>query len=256
VGKITASVDTSHYKGVVTKSIRVTTNDPAEQAFVLTLSGDVTRTIDVLPNDTVTLSGMAGKIAPIKVTLQATDKKPFDLLSVQSGDPCVVVELDRPAGARAARRSKAKAGAEKPHATGRAQYVLTMNVRPDAAVARNVVNVAVKTSHPKAPSIAIHVNLAVQGPVQVVPERIFARPGMGVQHVKVRRSDGTPLEIHAVESSSPDVKATLTTEKQGSDYDVAVEYTGEAGKAVDARIIVRTNEPRQQEIQIPLAGRS
>ena len=49
---------------------------------------------------------------------------------------------------------------------------------------------------------------------------------------------------------------TTTALEEGHEYDLAVMYTGKPGRGpVNSRLTLRTNEPRQGTIVIPLTGR-
>jgi hypothetical protein len=114
------------------------------------------------------------------------------------------------------------------------------------------------TSDPRAPRLPIRVNLTVLGALDVAPERLVLQPGQATnaQHVKIRKLQGAGLAIVGVESSNPDFTATTTAVSDGREYDVAVQYTGKrAHGSVSARITVRTNEPAQSAIVIPVMGR-
>lgn len=237
MGKITAALDTSHYKGRVSKSVRVTTNDPAEPAFTLTLSAEVVRLIEVTPNDTPSLIGTPEQLRPAELTLTAADGKPFDITRVEA-DPRLEVSVT-PA----------------PVATGSSRYLVTVKAKPDVPVGRTIAPVTIATSHPRAATVPIRVNLVVQGAVQILPDRILFQPTATVQRVKLRKTEGPALAILGVESSDPELKATPAAVEEGREYDLAVEYTGQPGRVLNARITVRTNEPRQQAIVIPVVGR-
>lgn len=68
-GTITLSIDTTRFKGPITKSATVTTNDPASTSIELSLSSTVRVPIDVTPSESVHLATAAPKQA---LTIRAT----------------------------------------------------------------------------------------------------------------------------------------------------------------------------------------
>lgn len=253
MGKIRAAFDTSHYGGRVAKSVRVITNDPAAAGLALTLSAEIVRAIAVSPSDTVTFAGRPEQIAPRELILSATDAKPFEVTGLDVDtrlDARIAPAPGEPAAKPVARELPA------PLAAGSSRYLLTVAAKPDAPAGRGMAAVIVKTSHPKAASVPVRVSLAVVGPIAVTPERVVLQPQATSQHVKLLRPDGPPLAILGVTSSDPDVTATTTAVREGREYDVAITFGGAVHRPVNARVTLRTNEPRQREILILVLGQT
>lgn len=211
----------------------MTTNDPERKLVNLTLAMEVVRAIEVTPADPVALSGVPGEIAPRELTLSAVDGKPFDITTIIA-DPRLDVS-SRPSSPSA-------------------RHQLTIKAKPDLQPVRTMATVAVKTSHPRAPQLPIRVTLTVLGPVEVQPERVLLRPSLAAPHVKITRRDGRPLAILGVESSDPELKASARHD--GAGHDLAIEYTGRPGRPINARVSVKTDEPRQPTIVIPVMGQT
>ena len=255
VGKVTASLDTSHYKGVITKSIRVTTGDPATPPVSLLLKAEIVTVIDVSPSDTPLLRATVGEPQPTEITVSATDGKVFDVLAVQA-DPSVEVTV-RPDPATPAAGRKGRRAHGQPVAAGSSRYRVTITPTQKAPLGQTFANVVLTTNRPKAETVRIRPVLLVVGPVQVVPSQLAVRPGpeAPVLHARITKPGGDRLEILGVESSDPEFAASTTPITEGHDYDLTVRYTGKAGRGpVSSSITVRTNEPRQGTIVIPLTG--
>jgi len=259
VGKVTASLDTSHYKGPITKSVQVTTNDAARMGVTLTLKADVVSVIDVTPTDAPRLQGKVGELKPMELTVSAADGKPFDVLRVEA-DPILAASVKPIPGAPqpAATAGKKKPAQGAPLAAGSSRYLVTLTPTETVTVGRLLATVTLVTNHPKAERIPLSATLLVTGPLTVSPERLFVRSPTTahVQHVKVTKPEGgEPLKILGVESSDPDFTASATAVREGREYDVTVSYTGKPGRGVvKAQITVKTNEPRQSAIVIPITG--
>jgi hypothetical protein len=252
VGKVTASLDTSHYRGPVTKSVRVTASDPAVGPVVLQLKADIVSEVTVAPTDTPVVRTAVGERTPTTLTVSAADGKPFDVLAVRA-DPRVEVTVGVPPGAApATARTRKRRDAV---ATGSSRYLVAITPKADTAAGRSVAVVTLTTTVPRAETVTIRAQLTVVGRVQVVPERLVVVPGPEELHVKLTKTNGDSLEVLGVESSDPEFVATATPIAAGRTYDLAVRYTGKPGRgAVNSRITVRTNEPGQTAIVIPLTG--
>jgi hypothetical protein len=256
VGKITASLDTAHYKGVITKAVSVTTNDPATPQVVLQLKGDIVVAIDVKPNDTPVLRTTLGETKPTELTLSAVDGKAFDILTVEA-DPALAVKVRPAPGSPPPPRSK-KAAKERPIAAGSSRYLVTLTPTSKAPVGQSRPNVKLGTNHPNAEVVPINAVLMVAGLVQVVPPVLGVRPGGDeiVVHATISKPNGGALKILGVTSSDPDFTATTKPVVPGRQYDLTLKYTGKPGRgAVNSAVTVKTNEPLQATIVIPVSGR-
>jgi hypothetical protein len=254
VGKVTASLDTAHYKGVITKAVSVTTNDPATPSVVLQLKGDIVVAVDVKPTDTPILRTTLGDGKPTELTLAAVDGKPFDVLTVEA-DPLVAVKVRPAPGAPPAPRSKQPA-ARRPIAAGASSYLVTLVPSAKAPIGQSRPSVKIGTSHPDAAIVPINPVLMVTGLVQVVPPTLAVRPEGTELHATITRADGRPLKILGVTSSDADFTATTTPVVPGKQYDLTLKYTGKPGRGlVQSTLTVKTNEPRQTTILVPVNGR-
>lgn len=257
VGKVTASLDTSHYKGPITKSVQVTTNDSRTSQVVLQLKAEIVTAVDVVPTDAPVIQTVFGEPRPTEITVSAPDGKAFDILAVQA-DPSLGVTVRAAPEASAARRG-VKRSHGRPVAAGSSRYLVTITPKPDAPVGQSSAQVTLTTNLPKAETVPIRARLLVVGQVRVIPQQLVVRPGqeVSVLHVKISKTTGAALKILAVESSDPEFTTTTTTIVEGREYDLAVTYTGKPGRGpVSSRITVKTNEPGQGAIVIPLTGRT
>ncbi|HYR96576.1 MAG TPA: hypothetical protein VEM57_07540, partial [Candidatus Binatus sp.] len=253
MGKVTASLDTSHYKGAITKTVTVTTADPGSTPVVLQLRAEIMTSFDVTPSETPLIRMIAGELKPTELTLSAVDARPFAVLSVQA-DPAVAVTV-RPSPGAPTGEAAARPGAV---AAGSSRYVVTITPKPDVPAGEQVQNVTLTTDRAKEKTVLIRAVLVVLARLRIAPERLLVEPGAEppVLHVRIRKRAGDGLKIMDVASSDADFSATLSAIEDGREYDVAVRYTGQPGRGpVDARITAQTNEPGQTAIVIPLTGR-
>jgi hypothetical protein len=255
VGKVTASIDTSRFRGAITKTVRVTADDPAQSVVTLELRADVVTAIDVLPTDSPTLRMAAGESKSIDLTLQATDQQPFTVIGFRA-DPSVVVSIQSAAEASPA-APPAPSRRVKPVAAGSGRYRVRITPKAGAAIGQSIARVTLKTDRKKAEKIALRVIVAVIGPVQVLPSQIILRPSAKPfeASVLIRKPGGEALRILGVETADPDFIATLSPVTEGRDYKVVVRYSGKTNRGqVRSSLTVKTNEPAQPTIVIPMVG--
>jgi hypothetical protein len=256
VGKLTASLETQHYHGAITKSIRVTTKEATPQEAMLELKAMIVTPVDVSPSETPVLRTTYGESATAELTLSASDGKPFDVLAI-TADPTVTVSI-RPAPGVSVATPKRKPAGKPPLGAGSSRYVMTITSNKDAAVGNAIVNLSLTTSVHKAATVTLRPFLIVAGRLQVLPPRVYLQPAAATQpqRVSISKPGGTGLEILGVESADPDFAATVSPVTEGREYDVIVTYKGKPDRGpVNTSITVKTNEPGQQTIVVPLAGR-
>jgi len=258
VGKVTASLDTSHYKGPLTKSVTVRTTEPGSAPVVLLLKADVTTIVDVTPTDTPTLRMSVRDPKPMELTVAAADGQPFDVLAVEGDGKLDVSIAPAPGAAPPKPKRRAKQGAGKPPvAAGATRYVVRLTPKADAPIGYSAATVNLTTTVKGAETVPIRAQVFVAGRVQVTPSYLPLRPAAEplVLHVKVQATKGDGLRILGVDSTDPDFTAVATPVQPGREYDVAIRYGGKPGRGrVAARIAVRTNEPGQESIVVPLEG--
>jgi hypothetical protein len=259
VGKVTASIDTSHFKGPVSKAVTVTTNDPAQPRTTLTITVDIKVPIDIQPSETAMFQGRVGALKPVELTLTSTDGSPFDIVSAAPPDTNVTVKVKRdpsePAGA-------AKSGTV---ASGAKKYVMTVTPSDELKIGPTNGVITVKTTHPKAPDLEVRYFANVTGNILVQPERLMVNvpaetPKEGVvQHVTLRRAPEAPGKLDVKKASSSDARVTakVAATTPGEEYDVTVTYQGPPPtSSTVANLIIDTSDTLQPTITIPMYIRS
>ncbi len=256
VGRVTASLDTTHVKGSVVKGVRVTTSDPGTPPVDLQLKARVVTIVDVAPTEAPFVRMTAGEPVTAEVTVSSLDGTAFDVAGVDTDAPVDVTVA--PAADPVSRADAPAPPLASPVPAGARAYVVRITPRDDVPVGQSTALVALRTTHPRAPRVPIRPIVVARGSVRVVPERlaVFPAPEPPVLHVRVTKPSGAPLAVLEVASSDPDFTATTTALVAGREYDVAVRYTGRPGRgAVSARLTVTTDDARQPEIVIPMYGR-
>jgi hypothetical protein len=249
-GKVSASLDTSHYKGPIVKSVTVQPREPSGAPVVLQLKAEIVTEIDVAPSETPVVRMTRGDPKPTELTVSASDGRPFTVVALQA-DPSVAVTVAPPAGATPAPKKKRAA---KVIAAGESRYRVSIVPKADLPVGQTIANVTLTTDRPKAERVAIRTVIAVVGAVQVVPERLFFH-GAGASlpvHARLTKRTGVPLKILGVDSSNADVTATTSPMSEGREYDLTFRYGGQPGRTLDARVTFRTDDPEQPAVVVPI----
>jgi hypothetical protein len=257
VGKVTASLDTSHYGGRIVKGVSVTTGDPGARPVVLQLKANVVSVYEIAPGGSPSIRTSVGEPGSAKLTLWASKGKLFDVLGVESDPRFAITVRPAPEGAPSHPRPSPRARRRQSVASGSSRYLLTITTKPDLPVGTATANVTLTTDLGKAERIPLQVFVLVSGRVRVLPDRLLARPVPfnPILHATISKRTGDGFRILGVKSSDPDFVATTSPITKGREYDLTVRYTGKPGRGpVNSQITVRTNEPGQNVIVIPLIG--
>jgi hypothetical protein len=84
VGQVTLQVNTTGYRGKITKSARVTSNDPAQRKSKIYLAMNVRSYLVVEPGTKIVLRGTVGEDVRRVVRIRPVDDQPLEITKVQS----------------------------------------------------------------------------------------------------------------------------------------------------------------------------
>jgi hypothetical protein len=142
-GKVKASLDTSHYKGPITKSVTVRARETGIEPVVLQLKADVVTALDVTPTESPFIRTTQGDPRPTELTVSSSDGRPFTILAVQADSSVAVTARPAPNGEPALR------------------YTLSILADRDLPQGRKIATVTVTTDREKAERIAIRPTILV-----------------------------------------------------------------------------------------------
>ena len=85
-GKIALKIETKNYKGSITKSAKVKTNDPANNEVKITIKAEVIQIIQVMPTS-LNFVGIAGQEIKKTIMISTDEKKPLELEEISFNLP-------------------------------------------------------------------------------------------------------------------------------------------------------------------------
>lgn len=248
-GKVTAALDTTHVRGRVVKTIRVTTDDASQPALPLTLIAEVVHALDVLPTDQPVLRAPVGALQPMELTVAAPDGAPFAVVRVE-GDPLLAVTVRPDPEPTPPASDPAAADAHRRHR-------LTLTPKRDLAVGTYTPTVTLVTTRPKAERFELRPTILVTGPIATMPTQLELRSAAAPMTVRVfTEGDGVSFHVLTAEATDPAFHADIVTVEDGRTYDITVRYAGPAERQgrVNAALKVTTDEPRQRLLLIRFSG--
>jgi biopolymer transport protein ExbD len=163
-GKVTLKVDTARFKGQISKSASVTTNDPAQPNLRLVVNANVQTFIDVLPRDTVTFRQYRGEEKKQELTIRSNEEGEFTIKDVQVNGESIQHELNR---------------------TSANEYALSVWLDKAAPIGNVSGSLKLLTSSAKEPNVTLTVRGSVLGQISVNPSTLYFRVDGAAKEVKV-----------------------------------------------------------------------
>jgi hypothetical protein len=242
---IAVTFDTRFDKGPATRTITVSTNDPAAKSIVLTIKGDVKVQVDATPAQIAFGDVKHGTDQTRQVLLNdlvaGTDptKPPqeFKVQSMTNASPNIKVA--------AAPRTDGKAGA-----------ALTVTLLPTMPIGAFDDTIKVATS--RAP-VDITVFGNVQGDITVKPAQVSFgvvphRQGT-LRFVRLVNAGTRPMKVTGVTSSNVSVSATAEPVEAGKEYKITLELRPNTPDgALRGQLAITTDDPQQQTLSLPYFG--
>ena len=251
-GTIDATIDTKRFRGPISKTITINSDDPANAKVHLQAKATVKPFLDLLPSQHVFLRADRGEAAFKKVTLVSYEEElDLQIDKIESSDPLITVESTA--------IDETKVDEEGNPIEG--DYELEISLSATAPVGRVSATVDLFTNSTKVEKMTMQVRGNVRGLVQVRPSRVF----LGnlpekveepiTKTIRVTHRGGAELEIQKVESSFEGMQATVSSVENGAAHEVVLTINGELPRGTfDERVTIFTNDADEPEIEVRVRG--
>jgi len=240
-GEITATFTIGSRQGPQTKHIYVLSNDPSEPKATLTIKGAIIPQVSVSPTS-LSLSNRDGA-ASRSVTIAQTLPEELTLGKISQRLNLLNTKL-----------------AEAAPENGKKRYSLEISLKPDVEPGRYFETVSVETNSKTKSRIDIPVRIMVHGDIQANPPRVnlgSLKSGQEISKpITLKNEKGRPFVVESVEidnaafSVSP---APPTSPAVSHAFTLAGKAPEKQG-VVRAKIVFRTDNPKQKQVEITLYG--
>ena len=235
---IAVSFDTSSDHGPATRTITVFTNDPNHQQLQLTMRGDVKVQVEASPSLVIFERIKRGTEQSRHVTL--TDQMPdrtFKITSITNSNPNIKLASQAIQGAK----------------PGALLTVTLLNAAPAGPISDLV---KVSTSRT---SVEIPVSGTVLGDIDVNPPQvsfgIVPHHASALRFVRLTNAGDHPVRVTGISSNNTSVVAAVDPVKTGKEYKISVQLRPNTPDGVlRGMLAIKTDDPHQQDVQIPFYG--
>jgi hypothetical protein len=246
-GAIKAELDTTDFKGPISKLINVVTSDPVEPSVRLVIKADVKPYVEVLPRPMVRFNAIQ------KESLRET----LTVVGDQAASNFKVTGVESELGYLTAKVRPLEGGERVANAAGR-QYELTVELGPDAPVGPVSTEVVVKTNHPKAERVPVKVYGVVRSLIHVTPAQLqfgaveaATRPGRNL--IVINNRDSGSVKVTGATVNDSAFETSVSTIEDGKRYQVTVAVKPDAAPgARDAVLTLTTSDADFPRVDVPV----
>ncbi len=246
-GAVKATLDTAGFKGAISKSILVMSNDPINSTMTLVIKAVVQPYIDVLPRALVRFNTLQKEKAEQKIVLAATERSgDFKITGVSTDNDALEVSY------------RLLAENERVEGNPAPQYEVLIRLADDAPVGPISSVVTVKTTAAKADEVEIKVFGVVRALLRVTPPELqfgavksSQTPSRNLVIVN-NRPDST-LEITGASIDDAAFKAEVVPVEAGKRFQVTVSIKPDAEAGTkNATLTLKTTDPDFPELKVPV----
>ncbi|MCH7918088.1 MAG: DUF1573 domain-containing protein [Planctomycetes bacterium] len=240
-GIISIQVKTDNFRGPITKSVRVESNDPNKGVTLLHIKGNVWMPIEY--PFSVPLKAQLSRDSIVSKAVKIINKSedPLTLSGIRSTDPRFKADV-----------KTLKHGRE---------FELTITTVPPLQYGHNRANIILKTSNPEMSQLSIMTYVTVTPPVDVIPTYLRLNPGKLKKplnkYVTVRNRTGGELKLSEAKVSIDGVGITLITLDRGNSrpyyrYQLTFPAGYEAPEGLSAQFTFKTSDKEFPQFVIPI----
>jgi hypothetical protein len=246
-GIIAAELDTTDFKGPISKLINVVTSDPVDPSVRLVIKATVKPYVEVLPRAMVRFNAIQKEALRETLTVVADpDASDFRITGVESELPYVTANV-RPLK-----------GDERVANAAGDQYELAVELGPDAPVGPVSTEIVLETSHPKAERVPVKVYGVVRSLIHVTPTQLqfgavdaSARPARNL--IVINNRDNGSVRVTGADVNDSAFETSVSTIEDGKRYQVTVAVkTDAAPGARDAVLTLKTSDADFPRVEIPV----
>ncbi len=246
-GSVRAKLDTTGFKGAISKSVLVMTDDLSVPIVTLAIKAIVKPYIDVMPRALVRFNALQKEKAEQKVVLVGTERSgAFTVTGVKSESDALEVSY------------RALGDGEKIEGRSDTQYEVVIRLVEDAPVGPISSVVKVMTTAPEAKVVEIKVFGVLRALLRVTPPElqfgaVEAVQAPGRNLIIVNNRLGTSVEITEAVIDDPAFTAEIMPIDKGKRYQVTVSIKRDASIGVkDAVLVLKTTDPDTPELRVPV----
>lgn len=250
-GKVSTKLETKDFKGPISKTVTIASNDPSTPQARVFLKATISAVVDVLEDSNFRFNKLKRESTKVpRLLVTEEDGFEFKIVKTEASQPWI--KFETALAPQELRQSKYP----------NAQYSVTAVIGPDAPVGMVNETGTIYTTSAKMPAVKVKVLGLVRPDVMASPPRmelgtIEASPDFQ-RMLKLRDNtkSGT-FELTSVTSTVPFFTVMQEAVTKGEEYNLILKFSQTPPKGdFNGKVVVKTNSPAEEfkVIEVPLSG--
>lgn len=247
-GEVRATLDTSDFRGPISKSILVACNDPFTPTVALSIRVNVRPFLDVYPRPLVRFHTLEKQGAVQKITVTGTERSgDFKLVGAASDSPNLEITYEQ-----------IKDPAKMVPDAGKPQYEVSVALKKDVPPGPINTSLTLLTNTKEEPKIRIQVIGIVRALLRVSPPQlqfgaVEAKLAPTRNLVVVNNEGDQKIDVTKVTINDPSFELETTPVKEGKRYQISVKVKKDAKPGVkNAMVTIHTTSPDVPTLEVPV----
>lgn len=239
-GEVKVTFTSGKFKGNITKTVTVPSNDPKNPEVALHIKAVVKVDIEITPNSLNFGDMPRGSSATKVLTLTKLDGTKIKIVKIESKSENITASIENET------EEKSSYNVNVTLSTGQLPRVFAEKLK-------------IYTDSTIQPVLEVFIRARVTGDVVVTPQSIFL--GSIIQGetkssaIIISNGTSAPLKINSIEAKPEYISTSQETLKDGEEYRVTVTLSKEAPiGTVKGNLIIHTNSPSEPDVTVPVTA--
>jgi hypothetical protein len=232
--ELTAVLNLQGRQGYQSKSITITSNDPENSNYIVTMAGTATRAVSITPDRLMFGQITSGQEVSLPIDIESTGETPVTIQQIETGSENITVEQESSADGKRIR----------------------LNVKMRGGIRPGDQNTTIRlvTSHPERPVIDIPVFASIAGALMYAPQELVLPANVDApltRYIVLRSGGVESFEITGIEL--PDESMTTAILPFGSQgFRIQIDNISPRPDLHDTKVKISTSSAAMPLIEVPL----
>ncbi len=256
-GRITVTLNTQKFNKPISKTVTITTNDPASKRVVLTMKAAVRSPLEIRPDDRADFRVYHGEGGSRLLGLILRQDTEARVVSIQSNSELFTVNWGpwSPSENPSPQEREIFAGA-----AGNSAVRLEIGLSPDATVGYHSGRITIYLDGTEQKQLEIKALARVMGRIHFTPQWIYfgsvtaGEPQQAERLLEVRAHGGLPFTVGGVEYQGLPLQWEIKPLEEGAGTDILFRWDGSEPAGIHkGRVVILTDNPAQPRIEVPFS---
>ena len=256
-GKISVTLNTRKFNKPISKTVTITTNDPASKRVVLTMKATIYSPVEIRPDDRADFRAYHGDGGSKLLGLFLRKDAAAKVVTIQSNSELFTVDWGpwSPPDEPTEEEQEIFARTDSSSAIR-----LEIGLRPDAGVGYHSGRITIYLEGTEQKELEIKALARVMGRIHFSPQWIYfgsvtaGEPQLAEQVLEVRAHGDLPFTVTGVEYQGLPLRWEISPLDEGTGTDILFRWDGSEPAGIHkGRVVLLTDNPAQPRIEVPFS---